>query len=503
MYQYLLGIDIGTSGCKCCLIDFEGNVIGNASREYNPLSPKAGWVEQDPSDWYRAVFHTLGKLQKTTGIDPDQVAAVGTTGQMRGITFIDSAGKVVRNSILWNDLRCEKEVEDIRKGAGDIVENVTRNPLNTMCSLPKLLWVMRHEPETWNRTAKLIFPKDYLNYRLTGNLQTDYSDASGSSFYDIEEQTWSEEILKTFSLLKNKLPHIYPSTMVIGEVSAQAAQELGLSQGTPVVAGGSDATVEMLALGIQNAKQCKIRLGTSGALSTVVESLNSSVNRKLYCWSYLAPDKWMVDINTRSCAQATVWLRDIFYHEKPQTEGSYWDIEQEAVGAPPGSEGLFFHPYLLGEDAPYWDPKLRGSFFGCTVSHKRSHFARAVLEGTAYALRDARSVFGEIAEGFSEYIFVGGGVKNALWLRIVADVLGINGMVFSCADASLGAAMLAGIGKGVFKDFNEAIKRCRRVDKTVHHSPKNHRLYSELFEQYKELKIVFDKVYEKRRKNVR
>jgi xylulokinase len=495
MGDLLLGIDVGTSSCKCCLLDADGNVLGSAAQEYSPCFPKPGWVEQDPSDWYRACVASLQRLAQQTDIPLSRIGAVGTTGQMRGATFLDRSGATVRRSILWSDLRCELEVAELKASCAELLQRITHNPINTMCTLPKLLWVMRHEPETWERTAALIYPKDYINFRLTGSLATDLSDASGSSFYDLESQTWSREILDLFSISPRKLPELYPSYAVVGTVSRAARLETGLAEGTPVTAGGSDATVELLAIGVENARQCKIRLGTSGALSTVIDRLDNRLAQGYYCWSYLIPGHWMIDVNTRACANSTLWLKDVFFSEMRDSEAAYRLMEQEAASVPLGAEGLFFHPYLLGEDAPYWQAHLKGSFFGLTLAHRRAHCVRAALEGTAFALRDARSVLGSLVNGFEEHIFVGGGVKNALWLSIVADVLGVNGRSAVHTDAALGAAMIAGIGTGLFSNIGEAIRKCSRLQGEVRHNAANHAAYSALFEKYVSMKRVFDAVY--------
>jgi xylulokinase len=491
MDKYLLGIDIGTSGCKSCIIDNKGKLIASASHEYNPLIIRQGWIEQDPITWYKAVLSTLSKLSDNFNLK--NITAIGVAGQMRGLTFIDNSGNFVRNSILWNDLRNIKEVREINRDHSDIIHKITKNPLNTMCTLPKVLWVMRNEPDNWSRTFKIIFPKDYINFKLTGKLQTDLSDASGTSFYDIKDQNWSDEILETFSISRDKLPEVYQSTSVIGEVSLEASNETGIPKGVPVIAGGSDSTVESFSIGLINSNQCKIRLGTSGALSTIVDNIDDLIDNKYYCWSFSFQNRWMLDINTRSCAQAVKWLRDVFYKEKPKTGKTYDEIDREAQSALVGSEGLLFHPYLLGEDAPYWDSGLKGDFSGISINHKRSHFARSVYEGTAFALKDAMSTFGNLANGFRENIFIGGGVKSSCWLSVVADVLGLDGKVAVNTDASLGASMLAGLGIGVFNNTEEAIKLCSKIEKYVSYNRENHKIYNELFYRYKIMKEKYDK----------
>lgn len=498
MRHCLLGIDIGTSGCKCTVIDADGTMIAEASSGYGTAALNPGWSEQRPDDWYSSIVHSIRTISRDDASAVRDITAIGLTGQMRGITLIGDTGTVLRDSILWNDNRCESEVQEILDKHADFIHTVTHNPLNTMCSLPKLLWIMKHEPEIWRLARAMIYPKDYIAYRLTGSLHTDHSDASGSSLYDLSSRTWSQEILGLFSIPLEKLPAIVSSTSVIGGLTPQAAKETGLREAVPVVAGGSDAITELFAAGILSPRQCKLRLGSSGALSTAVHSLDDSSASRHYRWSYIEPNTWMIDINTRSCAQSVEWLCVVFYgfqHSKGDRSLLYSIIEKEASSVSAGSDGLFYHPYLMGEDAPYWDPKLRAGFWGITSGHTRSHFARAILEGTAYALRDARNAMGKEADGFDEYIFVGGGVKNRLWVSIVADVLGVDAVISLNASASTGAAMLAGIGAGVFADPKDALKRCTGHLERIHYSHENNSLYARLFDRYREIKRTLDPLY--------
>jgi xylulokinase len=495
MRGFLLGIDIGTSGAKCVVIDDRGHTAAEAAVEYTPLSDTAGYSEQDPEVWYGAVRSMLRLLSKESGDIIQKVIAVGVTGQMRGLTFIGHEGRAIRDSILWNDLRCEDEVRTIKEGDHGGLTAITKNPLNTMCSLPKIVWVMNQEPRTWEKTHTLLFPKDYITYRLTGNLQTDHSDASGSSLYDMKGQTWSDEILDRYGIEREKLPDIVSSSAVVGTLTPRAADETGIPAGVPVVAGGSDAATELFAAGIIDSSQCKVRLGTSGALSTITDDIENIGEQNSYVWAYIEPNRWMLDINTRSCAQSTVWLRDMLYNDGGKREGAFARMEHEAAPIPVGADGLLFHPYLMGEDAPYWDPKLKGSFWGITASHTRGHFIRAVYEGTAFALADALGSLGDIGRGFADFVVVGGGTKNRLWTRIVLDVLGIDGNIPAHASASFGAALLAGVGAGVFGGTQQAAEACRREDRIEKHSPDNHAVYSGIFERYKRMKEIFDEIY--------
>jgi xylulokinase len=497
MKQLLLGIDIGSSGCKACILDEAGNFVGSASKEYRPLSPKQGWFEQDPQDWYSAACSSLGELRDRQGIDLGRIIAVGATGQMKGVTFIGHDGQPVRNSILWNDLRNLEEVEELKNRHGRLLARISYNPFNTTSTAAKVFWLRRHEPESWKRVQKIIFPKDYINYRLTGGLQTDLSEASSFCLFNSQTQTWwPDSMFQELSFDREKLPDFFPSFAVIGKLSSAAAKETGLLAGIPVVAGGSDATIESLSVGLKAAHQCKIRLGTAGALVTVIEDLRQVQKGSYYVWSYLNPGQWMLDNNTRSCALSTTWFRDVFFAHEPVSEEAYQRIAEEADGVEIGCEGLFFHPYLQGEDSPYWDPRLKASFFGLRANHDRAHFARAVFEGTAFALRDARSSFGKLGDRFREYLLVGGGTKNRVWISIIADVLGIAAKVPEHSEASFGACMIAGIGSGIFSGLDDAVQRCVRFKGSISANPESHRKYSRLFQRYRDMKQIFDRVYQ-------
>jgi xylulokinase len=497
MQSLLLGIDIGTSGCKACCVSESGKFVGTASCEYRPLSPRPGWFEQNPEDWFAAACACIGDLRRQQHLDPARVAGIGVTGQMKGITFMSSDGRSVRNSILWNDLRNVREVEELKADFGDLLDEISYNPFNNTATIAKALWLRRNEPDHWNETKKIIFPKDYVVYRLTGAMQTDVSEASAICLFNAQTQDWwPESISGKLSFDRSKLPDIVPSSQIVGNLSSRAAEETGLAQGIPVAAGGSDATIESLSIGLKSPDQCKIRLGTAGALVTVTTDLGMIEKGNYYVWSYLYPGQWMLDNNTRACAHSTSWFRDVFFSHEPDSQSAYRQIMKEAGAVEPGCEGLVFHPYLQGEDSPYWDPRLRASFFGLLASHGRGHFARAVYEGTAFALRDARTGFGRLTEMFKEYLFVGGGTKNALWLQIIADVLGIEAKVPVHSEASFGAAMIAGIGTGVFESVDDAVDRCVRFAETVCAEPERHKLYSELFHRYKAMKRIFDEVYE-------
>ena len=364
----LIGVDIGTSACKATLLRaHDGEVLATAIERYEPDIPHAGWSEQDPDVWYRASATVIGRLLATTPDAASRVLGLGIDGQMRGLVLVDGSARPVRPAMLWNDNRCQAEVEAVSGDDLARLESITHNVLNTMCTLPKLMWLQAHEPEPLAAAVTMLYPKDYVRLRFTGAQATDLSDAAGSSLFDVETQAWSDELLERFAIPRRLLPDVHWATDIAGKLTEAAAADTGLSAGTPVIVGGSDSTVESFSIGLTDERACKVRLGTSGAVSTVVDDLRDS--GRAYIWSYVRDDRWMLDTNTRACGQAVRWLRETSYREIDQDEESFAAIDRDAAGIEPGAEGVLFHPYLLGEDAPYWDPQLRASFSGLAVSH--------------------------------------------------------------------------------------------------------------------------------------
>jgi len=482
MTDLLIGADIGTGACKASLLRAgDGQVLATASVQYEPSSPKPGWMEQDPEIWYQALCTSVRRLVATQPAWASDVRAIGVTGQMRGVVLVDAGGMVVRPAMLWNDNRCATELVGLSSNDRARVSAITRNVLNTMCTLPKIMWLMRHEPASLER-ATLLYPKDYVRWRLCGERCTDLSDASGSSLFDPATQSWSDELIERFAVPDGLLPPVRHATDIAGALIPAAASDVCLPAGVPIVVGGSDSTVESYAIGITDRRTCKIRLGTSGAVSTLVDELEDV--GQAYVWSFVRPDRWMLDTNTRACGGAVRWLREAVYAHISDDHRAFATIDAEAAAAPVGADGLLFHPYLLGEDAPYWDPALRASFDGLSMTHRRQHLARSVLEGTAFALRDAMGTLGDRVDGFERCVFTGGGTLSPTWLSIMSDVLGRDGEVPGSVDASLGAAVLAGVGVGIFADLQAGVDRSYTVKMRIRHEPARARAYEGYFERY-------------------
>jgi len=446
---YVLGVDIGTSAMKCCVLALSGELVSSRAIEYSPVVKDDGTAEQHPDEWYRALQAALRYIGAQ--IELSRIDAVCLTGQMRGLTLIGSGGKPVTNSILWNDTRCDEEAEELREQHWDYLKRITYNPINTMCTLPKILWLKKQYPELWEVTNQFVYPKDYINFKLTGQICTDHSDASGSSIYDFSANGWSKDIIDRFGLEMEKFPKIVGSFEPCGKLTAKVAGQTGLREGIPVFTGGSDATVELYAIGVRDDTHCKIRLGSSCGISVVVDEKQWHVGLDHYCWKPVTGRDIALDINTRFCAQSVKWLRDVFYSEYPKSPETYDLIDREAAMVPPGAEGLIYHPYLQGEDAPYWNTQMRGMFHGIRSTHERRHFARAVLEGVAYSIKDVLDTYADVYRNCNAYLLVGGGAKSSVWSQIMADVLGKNVLIPSQGDAAYGACLIAikGLGRSV------------------------------------------------------
>ena len=463
MNELVLGIDIGTGACKCCLADADGEIVCDTSVEYSALIQPDGTAEQHPDKWYDALKETLGSMRGHT--DLKRVASVCVTGQMRGLTLIGSDNKPVGNAILWNDTRCGEEAAQLNKNDAALLKRITYNPVNTMCTLPKILWLKKYHPDKWSSAAKFIYPKDYINFRLTGCIATDHSDASGSEMYDFKGGGWSSEIIEKFSLEADKFPQIISAFAVCGRITEQAANETGLRQGIPVIMGGSDATVELFSIGVADDTKCKIRLGSSCGISVVVGEDTWCDKMDHYCWKPVTGDGIVLDINTRFCAQSVKWLRDVFYSECPKTEKTYTQIDEEAMSVGAGAEGLIYHPYLQGEDAPYWDMRMRGIFHGISANHLRPHFARAVYEGVAYSIKDVMGTYPDVYQNCREYKIIGGGAKSRIWPSVIVGVLGHGASVPKRAGAAYGACLIALDTTGGMDNIRDIIKsKSRRIE---------------------------------------
>jgi xylulokinase len=497
----VLGLDLGTSSVKAMLVDSNGSVVLNASRPYPIKSPHPGWCEQDPAVWWHSVKEAVHELLSRTGFNGDSVSSICVSGQMHGMVLLDSYGEVLRPAIIWSDNRTRSQRIQIENelGAEALIE-ITGNRASTGFAAVSFLWVRQNEPRIAEAVKTLLFPKDYIRMRLTDVVCTDFSDASGSLLLDIRRRQWSQEIASIVGIELDALPEIKGSHEAAGELSRQAAETLGLRPGTIVATGGGDSMVGALGCGVVREGVWSVNIGTGGqVLSSTARPVVDKMGRtNTFC--HAAPDMWVVQGSTLSAGLSLRWFRDALgKEEKLLSEicgiDAYDLLTLEAAKAPPGSEGLVFLPYLIGERTPHNDPAARGVFFGLNLAHDKTHMVRAVLEGVAFAFRDCKEVLTGLGLKPEKLVFRGGGSGSSLWREILASVL--SETVVSAAqpnDVCFGSCLLAGIACGLWMDLNQACAETVKYGDSSNPDPwasklydKQYRLYVSLYRHLKPL----------------
>jgi xylulokinase len=484
---HLMGIDVSTTGVKALLIDEYGNVTGTATTELPLSTPKPLWSEQDPADWWNGAVTSIQQVLSDTDIDGDQVAAVGLTGQMHGLTLLNQAGEVLRPAILWNDQRTGAQCDEIRERLGKkrLIE-ITGNDALTGFTAPKILWVREHEPETYAQVRHILLPKDYVRFKLTGAYATDRAGAAGTLLVDVKTRDWSGEVLEALEIPADWLPPTHEGPEVTGHISAEAAQATGLKVGTPVVGGGGDQAAQATGVGAVQPGIVALTLGTSGVVFASTDQPFIEPEGRLHAFCHAAPGRWHLMGVMLSAAGSLRWYRDTL---APGVD--YDTLLAPAAGVSPGSEGLLFLPYLTGERTPHPDPLARAAFVGLTVRHNQAHLTRAVLEGVAFGLRDSFELIK--ASGLAKITQVrvsGGGARSALWRQILADVLDVElATVNTTEGAAYGAALLAGVapGVGIWPDVDAACNATVRQTGVTSPQPKTVARYEQVYALYSQL----------------
>jgi xylulokinase len=463
--RHLLGIDVGTGGTRALVIDEQGRIVASATSEHVPFaSPQTGWAEQDPRDWWRATGEAVrAAIAKAGGAD--RIAAVGFSGQMHGSSMLDASGEVVRPALLWCDQRTDAECREIteRIGAARLIE-LTLNPALTGFTLPKLLWVRKHEPGKWKTVRSVLLPKDYVRFRLTGDKATDVADASGTLLFDVANRVWSGTMLDEMGIDASLMPRSYESPDVTGEVSREGAEATGLTAGTPVVAGGGDQSAGAVGMGIVRPGAVSATIGTSGVVFAATDRPALDPGGRVHTFCHAVPGRWHVMGVTQGAGLSLRWLRDQFGAGQDDGRDPYDRMTEEAAKAPAGSDGVLWAPYLMGERTPHLDPHARAALVGLAASHTRGHVVRAVLEGVAFSLNDSFTIFGEMKVPLSSVRLGGGGARSPLWRQIQTDVYGYPAEIVEAEEgAAYGAALLAGVGGGVWKTVEDACDAVVRV----------------------------------------
>jgi xylulokinase len=491
--MFVLGIDVGTGGTRAVIMDQQGRVFAAATEEHEAFtSPQIGWAEQRPEDWWRATGVAVRKALAEGDLKPEQIGCVGFSGQMHGAVLLDEADKVVRPAIIWCDVRTAMQCRELNEkiGAARLIR-LTCNPALTNFTLTKLLWVREHEPANWKRVRSVMLPKDYVRFRLTGERATDVADASGTLMLDVASRCWSEEILQAAEIDASLLPALHESPVICGHISQLGSATTNLKPGTPVVGGAGDQAGGAVGMGIVAPGSVSATIGTSGVVFAATARPALDPKGRLHTFCHAVPGLWHVMGVTQAAGLSLRWFRDNFgIASKDRNRADpYEALTDEAAAAPPGSDGLLFAPYLMGERTPHLDSNARGIFAGLTASHTRAHVIRAILEGVAFSLKDTLNIFAEIGVPANHIRLGGGGARSSLWRQIQADVYGkIVETVEAEEGAAYGAAILAAVGSGLWPSVEGACQQLVHVDKRT---PPSAAVTALMEKQYSRFRLLY------------
>jgi xylulokinase len=491
---HLIGLDIGTTAAKTLVIAEDGQVVASSSVGYPLYAPRPNWSEQNPEDWWRASVQSIRAALAQAGVSPLELTGLGLTGQMHGLVLLDAGGVVLRPAILWNDQRTAAECEWITRQVGFArLMELAGNPALPGFTAPKIVWVREHEPQVFAKVAHALLPKDYIRYRLTGELATEVSDASGTLLLDVRKRIWSDEILAALGLARQWLPACYESPAISGRVTASAAEATGLPVGLSVAGGGGDQAAQAVGSGIVSGGLVSATIGTSGVVFAHTDELRTEPQGRLHAFCHAVPGKWHVMGVMLSAGGSLRWFRDAFGQpERSLAEllarDPYELLTEEALQSPPGSDGLIFLPYLTGERTPYADPSARAAFVGLTLRHTKAHMVRAVMEGVAFGMRDSLELLKGLGQRVNQVRVSGGGARSTLWQQILADVFGVEVVTINVTEgAAFGAALLAGVGAGVYPTVQEACQSVIHVTRRVEPIPAHVSRYAEGYAIYRSL----------------
>jgi len=488
--KYLLGIDFGGGASKATLLDTQGNLVAQNTVEYPTLYPQNGACEQDPADWIAALKENIRKLLSENEIDSASILAVAVDSATHTFLVCDEHFRPLRNAIHWTDSRSRAQADRLRQSHGDLIFQKTYHKPDTIWTLPQLLWLQENEPALWGNIHYIFFEKDYIRYYLTGVFCTDHIEAQGSMLFDCNEMQWDDALCRLAGITKAMLPKVVKPTDIVGAVTREAALQTGLAEGTPVICGTTDTVLEVFAAGAVKPGDMTVKLATAGRICVITEK--AYPDKHLVNYSHIAQGLWYPGTATKAAAASYRWYRDTF-------GGDYAALNEGAEQIPIGCEGLIYLPHLNGELTPYADPTLCGSFTGIRATHTKDHFTRAVLEGVAYSMLECKQYLDSLQipnNGIATAI--GGGTKGKLWLQMLSDVLGITLKTTVSSDSSLGAAMLACIAIGVFRDETEAVEKCVRQKDIVYPNAENAEKYHRVFREYKKLHTALMPIYQER-----
>lgn len=484
-----IGIDLGTSAVKLLLMEADGTIKHVVSKEYPLYFPNPGWSEQNPEDWWKAVVEGVRELM--VGFDQNQVAGISFGGQMHGLVILDEKDEVIRPAILWNDGRTGKETDYLNKVIGkDKLSQYTANIAFAGFTAPKILWVRNHEPENFARIKKIMLPKDYIAYKLTGCFSTDVSDASGMLLFDVKNKCWSKEMLDICQITADQMAHIYESYDVAGTLTPEASALLSLPVTVKVAAGAGDNAAAAVGTGTVGDGMCNISLGTSGTIFISSNEFGVDANNALHAFAHADGHYHLMGCMLSAASCNKWWMEEIIGTKE------YGKAQEEITDL--GENKVFFLPYLMGERSPHNNPEARGTFIGMTMDTTRADMTQAVLEGVAFAIRDSFEVAKSLGIQIERTKICGGGAKSPLWKKIMANVLNIKVDVIASEEGpGLGGAMLAAVACGEYRDVEEAARCIVKVVDTVEPEPELAAKYEMRYRQFVKIyPVVKDLFYE-------
>ena len=498
--KYLLGIDIGTSGCKIAIFDYCGKLRDSITERYSTYFSASGCAEQDANDWWSAVCRGIRNLISKEQINPSEIIGIGVDGQSWVCLPIDEEGKPLCKAMIWLDRRAEKEAKWLKEGIGEErLIQTSGNPVEPGYILPKMLWLKENKQDVYNNTCKFLQSNAYIVYKLTEKYSQDYSQAYGFHFFNISQGQWDENLAKELSINLDMMAPLVHCHDIVGTVTTQAAKETGLLPGIPVVAGGLDAACSALGAGVIGNGETQEQAGQAGGMSIVLG--RALIHPKLILGYHVIPNKWLLQGGTVGGSGILRWYNQEFgFLEQQIAEESqrnvYEIFDEEVVEIAPGSDGLIFLPYMEGERSPVWDSHAKGVLLGLSYQKKRSQVIRSLMESVGFALFDNINTAEEKGIVIKNLVSVGGGANSKVWTQMKSDIT--NKTIYvPCANyaTSLGAAILAGVGVGVYRDFNDAVRCCVKIQRTHNPDLEKHQLYQRYFKIYKKMYLQLKEIF--------
>ncbi|MCC6615427.1 MAG: xylulokinase [Anaerolineae bacterium] len=490
MARYVIGIDVSTTASKALVIDADGTVIASKSHPHELSTPRPLWSEQDPENWWQASAASLRDVLQQ--VPAEEIAAIGLTGQMHGLTTLDKDGQSLRPAILWNDQRSGKQCEEITAKIGaKRLYQLIGSILLPGFTAPKVLWIKQNEPEIYRKIAHILLPKDYVRYRLSGAFAADVADASGLALMDIGKRTWSDELLEAYGIPREWLPELCESPDICAYVSEEAAAITGLKAGTPIVGGAGDQPAAMVGMGIVEMGKASLAIGTSGVAHAISDRYAPEPDGRLHTFCGPMAGTWFHMGVMLSAAGGLRWLHDALTPDE-----GYDEINRQAESVPPGSLGLVFAPYLTGERNPHPDPYARGAFVGFTLRHGLPHMIRATMEGISFGMRDQFELLRGLGVNPVEAVVTGGATNSAVWLKLTTDIMGIPLYTINTNEGSaFGAAILAAVGAGMHASVPEACRQMVRKVDTTEPDPATAAEYEKLYAIFRDLYPALKETY--------